>query len=218
MATPRPRFLRNLGGATQPLVMLGLFQAGGTQAIEFGEILELTGDTNTAFVPIDSDFLMYGHIAIANQDIIDGDRAGYYEIMVPRPDDVFEFALATAGQTAVGQRLYYSSSEAVTTTGTHILGNAVGQSHYPDRQGRLTKGATGNAGVTISSYAYVQMTFAQGASYYSRLVRQGSALDLGDSGGFSGILYDNANTTFDTYLDGTQVGHIGADGAWADDV
>jgi hypothetical protein len=195
-----------------------LFQAGGTQAIEYGEILEFTGNTNTALVPIDSDFLMSGHIAIANQDIISGDRAGYYEVIIPRPDDVFEFALATAGATAVGQRLYYSSSEAVTTTGTHILGNAVGLSHYPDLQGRLTKGATGDAGVTISSYAYVQMTFAQSASYYSRLVRQGSALDLGDSGGFSGILYDAANTTFDTYIDGTQVGHIGADGVWTDDV
>jgi predicted RecA/RadA family phage recombinase len=168
MATNKLRWIRNLYGATAPLIMRGKFQAGDTQAIKRGEILEFTGDTNTAWVPIDSDFAMDSNVCIANEEIKAGDRAGYYEVIVPRPGDVFEFDLAAAGATAVGTALYYSSSEAVTVSaGSNIIGYAVGQEHYPQKQGHLADDASGDAGTTIKSISVVRMVFTRAASLWS---------------------------------------------------
>jgi predicted RecA/RadA family phage recombinase len=164
MATNKLRWIRNLNGAPGPLVMLGLFKAGSTQAIKRGEILEFTND----WVPIDSDFAMDSEICVAHEEIKAGDRAGYYEIIVPRPGDVFEFDLATAGATAVGTALYYSSSEAVTVSaGSNIIGYAVGQEHFPQKQGHLADDASGDAGVTIKSISVVRMVFTRAASLWS---------------------------------------------------
>lgn len=172
MATNQVRWVRNLNGATEPLVMLALFQAGATQAIKRGELLEFTGATNTAFVPLDSDYDMSSaaDVAIANEEIADGDRAGYYEVIVPRPGDVFEYDLAAAGATEVGTALYYSDSETVTVTaGTNIIGHAVGTEHYPDKQGHLSVDGSGDAGTTIRSTSKVRMSIEVSNSYYSRL-------------------------------------------------
>lgn len=168
MASNQQRWVRNLYGAKGPLIWLALFQAGATAAIKRGEILEFTGDTNTAFVPIDSDFAMNSNVAIANEEIVSGDRAGYYEVIVPRPGDVFEFDLAAAGATAYGTALYFSSSEAVTiTAGTNIIARSVGQEHYPLKQGHLTKDAAGDSGTTIRSVSKVQMVFLDAVSLAS---------------------------------------------------
>lgn len=167
MASNNTRWIRNLCGASEPCVMLGKFAAGSTQAIKRGEILELTGNTNTEWVPIDSDFAMSADVAIANEEIKSGDRAGYYEIIVPRPGDVFEFELAAATAVAVGASLYYSDSETLTVTaGSNVVGRAVGQEHYPSKQGHLTDDASGDAGTTIKSTAYVRMVFDNDASYF----------------------------------------------------
>lgn len=167
MATNQQRWVRNLYGATEPLVMLGKFQAGATQAIKRGEILEFTGDSNTAWVPIDSDFSADSNIAIANEEIKDGDRAGYYEIIVPRPGDVFEFDLASASAIAVGASLYYSSSEALAASGNNAIAGAVGQEHYPQKQGHLADDAGGDAGTTIKSTSHVRCVFLAAASVWS---------------------------------------------------
>lgn len=171
MATNNVRWIRNLDGAMEPLVRRALFQAGATQAIKRGEILELTGNSSTAFVPIDSDFAMNSHIAIANEEIKSGDRAGYYEVIVPRPGDVFEYDLAAASAIALDTPLYFSSSEVVTVTaGGNILGRSVGLEHYPQKQGHLADDAAGDAGTTINSTAQVRMTFDAGASWWSKFV------------------------------------------------
>jgi hypothetical protein len=167
MATNQQRWVRNLYGATEPFIYLALFQAGATQAIKRGEILEFTGATNTAFVPIDSDFAMDSNVAIANEEIKSGDRAGYYEVIVPRPGDVFEFDLAAAAATAYGAALYFSSSEAFAASGTNIIGRAVGQEHYPQKQGHLTDDAAGDSGTTIKSISKVRMVFLDAVSLAS---------------------------------------------------
>lgn len=218
MATNQVRWVRNLFGAPEPLVMLGSFQAGATQAIKQGEILEFTGDSNTDWVPIDSDFAMDGNIAVANEEIVSGDRAGYYEIIVPRPGDVFEFELAAAGATTFGTYLFYSSSEKVTATaGTNVLGVAVGQANYPDKQGHLTKDIGGDAGTTVRSQTHVQMTFNESASLFAKLTHR-SRRDLGDVGGFSGVFFSAGDTELQFFVDGTKVGSIGTDGSWDDEV
>lgn len=170
MATNQVRWLKSMFGAPGPMIILGKFQVGSTQAIKKGELLEFTGDTNTAWVPMDSDYAMSANVAIANEEIKAGDRAGYYEVIVPRPGDVFEYELATAGATAYGTALYYSSSEVVTVTaGTNIIGHACGQEHYPAKQGHLSDDATGDAGTTIRSTSYVRMTIEPSNSVYSAL-------------------------------------------------
>ena len=169
MATNHVRWVGSLNGHTEPLIMLGNFAAGSSQAIKRGELLEFTGNTNTEWVPLDSDFAGAGNVAIANEEIKAGDRAGYYEIIVPRPGDVFEFALATAAAVAYGASLYYSSSEAVATSGSYALGTAVGQEHYPQKQGHLADDAAGDAGTTIRSTSYVRMTIVAAASLWAAL-------------------------------------------------
>jgi len=176
MATNKMRWCGNINGATEPLIAIGKFAAGSSQAIKRGELLEFTGDTNKEWVPLDSDFDMSaaagsgGKIAIANEEVKSGDRAGYYEIIVPRPGDLFEFDLASASAVAVGTALYYSSSEAVTTSaGTNIIGHAAGQEHYPQKQGHLADDASGDAGTTIRSTSQVRMTVEPSNSYYSAM-------------------------------------------------
>lgn len=161
----------NLYGLQEPLVMLGKFQSGDDQAIEKGELLELTADTNTRFVPLDSDYDMSGgDLAVSNEDIKAGDRAGYYEVIVPRPGDVFEIELAAASAIALATALYYSNSKKVTVTaGTNKIGHAVGQEHYPLKQGHLSDDAGPDRGETIKSTSYVRMTIEASNSYFSRL-------------------------------------------------
>jgi len=166
MADNKVAWLRNLNGATKRLVMKGLFQAGGTQAIKKGELLELSGGN---WIPLDADQSMAAVIAVANEEVKDGDRAGYYEIIVPRPGDVFEYELATAAAVALGASLYWSSSQKVTTSGNNVLGNAVGQAHYPSKQEHLSSGGIVDMGTTVKSTSYVEMTIKAAASYYAAL-------------------------------------------------
>lgn len=165
MATNQKRWVRNLFGAPEPLIMLGLFQAGASQAIKRGEILELTAGGNTQWVPMDSDFSGSANVAIANEEIKSGDRAGYYEIIVPRPGDIFRFAIATAAATAVGTGLYWSDSETLKATGSNILAYAAGQEHYPLKQGHLVDDIAPDSGTTIKSQSIVLVTFKEAVSY-----------------------------------------------------
>ena len=139
---------------------------------------------------------------------------------MPRPGDVFEYALDAAAALAYGTPLYYSTgSEDVTdTAGNYVLGYAVGMEHYPQKQRHLTDDAAGDSGTTIANTSYARMTICESASIWSKLQKQGHRLDLGDAGGFSGMLYSAADTELQFYVDGTKVGSIGTDGSWDDEV
>lgn len=169
MASNKVRWIRNLNGHDRPLVMLGAFQAGSTQAVKRGELLELTADTNTKWTPMDSDFAGSANVAIANEEIKAGDRAGYYEIIVPRPGDVFEYALDTANNPSVGTAVYWSDSETVSESGSNQLGTVASQDHYPLKQGHLADDASPDSGTTIRSTAQVGITILAAASYYAAL-------------------------------------------------
>lgn len=183
MATNTYRWVRNLNGATEPLVVPGKFQAGATQAIKRGELLEFTGDSNDAWVPLDGDFDMSaalgsgGKVAIAHTEIASGDAAGFYEVICPRPGDVFEFTLLSTDDQnpALGTAVYYSSSEQVTSTaGSNILGHVAGFPHYPYPQGHASKDAATDRGTTLGSVpgGKVHITIEESNSLYSAL--QGS--------------------------------------------
>jgi len=171
MPSNNARFIKNFGGDPEPLIMLGLFDAGATTAIKRGEMLELTGTGNTVWVPMDSDAdLSSGYFAIANEEIKAGDRAGYYEIIVPREDDVFRFDIDTAAATALGTALYWSDSETLSASGSNILGDAAGQDHYPRKQGHLADDGSADAGTTIRSVATVDIVIQKSNSYLSQIV------------------------------------------------
>lgn len=176
MATNQTRFKFNLlsSNITSPLVMPGNFAAGATQAIKRGELIELTGNTNTEWVPHDSDFAAAGNLAIAGCEVKSGDLAGFREIIVPREGDVFEFALKSSdSQTpAIGAPVYFSSSEEVTTTaGTNVIGAIVGFGHYPYPQGHQANDASFDRGTTKQSVpgGKVLITITKAASYYAAL-------------------------------------------------
>ena len=166
MASNRAVWVGNMYGCTKPFIMLGKFETG--QAIKRGEILELTADSSSSWVPLDSNFAMSADIAVANEEVFSGDRMGFYEIMVPRPGDVFEFDIATAAATALGTALYYSSSEQVTASASGtVLGYAAGQEHYPLKQGHLTDDAGPDRGESLRTSSKVRMTFKESGSYWA---------------------------------------------------
>jgi len=154
-----------------PLLRKGLFGTG--TAIAAGDLLELTGNTNTEYVPMDADYDMgdgTSFMAFAAEDIAAGDRTGYYNIIVPRPYDVFRLPLAAAGATAEGTALYWSSSNTLTVSaGSNILGVAVGQDHFPPKQGHVTKDAGPDVGTTIKSQNTVLFTVQLSNSQFSLL-------------------------------------------------
>ena len=156
-------------GSTVPLRKLGLFRAGADQPVKAGEILEKTYSTETTFVPLDSDFDHTGTddaLAVSDEEIKSGDRAGYYWVIVPRPGDVFECPLASASSMAIGTALTYSSSQALTTGGSHPIGYACGQDNYPTPQGHLSDDVSPDSGTTVKSTSYVQFTFKTASSWY----------------------------------------------------
>lgn len=163
----KARWVKNLNGATQPLIQLLLFAASGD--IEAGALIEKTANGATEFVEMDADFAMSADVAIAHQDIKSGDRKGYYEAIIPRPGDVFAFELDAAASPAVGAPVYYNTSKTVKLAGTNILGNICGQDHYPPQQGRLTVDGAPDSGTTIKETKTVFVTIKQSNSVYSSL-------------------------------------------------
>lgn len=173
MATNQARFVKSLFGPhiTEPLIVPGNFAAGTSVPVKRGEILELTGNTNTEWVPMDSDYNMAANVAIAAEEIKAGDPTGYYKIIVPRPGDVFEFELDAADDLALGTALYWSSSEKVTdTAGTNIIGNVAGWTHYASiYPNNHAESGAATKGVTIGTQLKVHLTFQPSNSYYSAI-------------------------------------------------
>jgi hypothetical protein len=155
--------------AVGPKVTLGAFQAGATQAITKGQLLERTADTNSKWVPIDSDHdATSTKLAIANQNISSGDLAGFYEIIEFRPGDVFEADLAAASAIAPETALYYSSATAVTVTaGTNIIAYSTQGPNHPAAQKRLSQGQLGDSGTTFQSTNKVRLIFRTAVSTFS---------------------------------------------------
>jgi len=170
MATNKSAYRYSMFGAAGPYILPGKFQAGTTQAISRGELLELSSGN---WIPLDADQSMAGIIAVSLVEIKAGDLAGYYPIIVPRPGDVFEFTLlSTDSQNPDrGTALYWSSSQIVTTTaGSNILGHVVDHDGFPDVSGHASDDASVAEGTTIAnSPGTVLITIKEGASYYNAL-------------------------------------------------
>lgn len=142
-------------------------QAGTTQAIANGQLLELSSGN---FIPLTTDKSMTATVAVAHDPVKAGDLAGYYKHVVPRPGDVFEAdLLSTDSQAPVaGTALYVSSDGVLTTTaGTNIIGYVVGHDGYPQLQGHKSDDASHDRGTTIGACpnGKVLFTFKEAVSY-----------------------------------------------------
>jgi len=169
MADSHWRWLYNVYGAPTPMIRLGNFQAGATAEVEDGELIYLTGGN---WIPVAADQdLSAGVGAFAAKKIKNGDRAGFYPIIVPRPGDVFRMRLQTAAGSALGTAVYPSStgySEYVHTSGSNILGNIADGPHIPE-QGSLSVDGSPDAGTTLRSQNRVGISIQASNSYYSQL-------------------------------------------------
>lgn len=162
MAVNMVTWIGNQDGAKEPLTMLGKFQAGATQAIKRGEVLKIS---STNWVPSTVDYSSTADTAIANEEIKSGDLAGYYEIIVPRKGDIFEYPLDSASAVTVGTAVKLYTSQSVSTSGSNAIGYIVGQENYPQKQTHLSDGQVGDSGTTVKSVAYARMRFKNSVSY-----------------------------------------------------
>ena len=154
-----------------PLVRLGLVAAAS--AIEKGDIVEYTGNSNTEWVVIDSDFAGDANVAVMNEEVRTDDALGYYELIVPRPGDIFEFTLVTAGNPLLGAGLYWvSDGDGLAESGSNILCRVADDAHYPKQNHVAINGAGApDEGVTIPNTANgkVIVAFLPAVSYYEAI-------------------------------------------------
>jgi hypothetical protein len=156
---------RNLLGASEPFKFPLKFDSGANQAVKMGEIL----DTSGSFVaPLASDKAMAGIIAVAACEIRNGDFAGYRMAIIPRPGDVFEYALSAAAAPAVAASLYWSDSQTVKTSGSNILADVLDESMIPI-QGFQSVNPSFDAGTTLRTVSKVLLVFKAATSYWVTL-------------------------------------------------
>jgi len=189
----------NLDGATEPLLIKGLIQAGSTQAIKVGELVTWN-ETSGYWIPISaaSDAQRY-LLGFANEEIstLTASAARYTTIIVPRPADVFSIELASAASVEFGANYIPTGSNSQTATldadGLPVF-NSVGDANYPV--------ATNYGGTTVASESHGLFTVNPEYSYYRRLVRLnthkkvitvGAALTLLDE--WSGAIIVNTGAT-----------------------
>lgn len=165
------KYIRNVYGAPGPYLVEGKFGTGAAAPIDQFELLELTGNTNTEWVPMDSDFAASKNVAVSNGRRISGDLAGYQPIIVPRPGDIFEVTLDAAAAPAPGTALYWSADGKLTpTAGSNIMAYTVDDSAIPE-QGSQSVSPSLDAGTTLRSKPTVRCMFVAAVSYFAALQR-----------------------------------------------
>lgn len=167
MPSQKVVWVKNLFGHGAPWKFPGKFQAGATQAISRGDFIVISGGN---WVPLAADQAMAATLAFSDMDIISGDAAGFHEIIIPRPGDVFEATLNAAATVTAGTALYWNASQTLTATaGTNILGYALDETVYP-LQGTARGGSLSDAGVTSSSRSVVRFVVKAAVSYYAAVI------------------------------------------------
>ncbi len=158
-----------------------------------------------------------------------------------RWDSAWTDALTVTNDATIGGDIDVQGGDINNTTGTIVLTPSVGNSTTItgtagvariETTGWLAiRSGTGTNSIQIISAKDIQF-FDRDASVVRMLFDtetgnmqidgdldvDGNDIDIGDAGGFSGIKFDPTATEFRFFIDGTQVGHIGTDGAYVDDV
>ena len=161
-AVNKSPWVKNLYGATQPLIRPMLAQAGSTQAIKAGEIC-VYNETSGYIVPANAVADNVYSLVVAAEEQTATDSARYIECYMPREGDVFEFALSTAAQVALGDALTLVASESQQLTRDvdgAVAAVCVGEDNYPD------------TGTTLTSKSYVEAMIHPEYSYWTKNVVQ----------------------------------------------
>lgn len=157
MATNKSPWMLNLGGDEKPLRVLLPVAAGSSQAIKRGEIcaFDPSGDVAApASAATDDD------LVVCDQEQKADDPARMIYFIVPRPDDVFEFALDAARAAKLGETFAVSDSQTLTYEVTNVQFRQATDQNYPLPSEEST---------TRRSVSYVHVTVDEGVSYWAAI-------------------------------------------------
>ena len=160
MATNKYPYVRNLGGASGPLRMLLPVDAGSSYEIKRGELCKVGKNTATRPGPAASGDT--SGLVIADQEQKAADPAPFLPFIVPRPDDVFEFAASAARAFVLGNTLAISDSQtlAYTAAGTNAIARIADDQNCPLPEEKS---------VTRRSISKALVMIDEQASYYAEL-------------------------------------------------
>lgn len=161
MATNLYPFSHNLDGADKPLIIMGLVQAGSSQAIKAGELC-VYNETASNWVPVDAVADYKYSLAFAAEEQKASDLARYMQFYAIREHDVWEMALAAARSCVYGDALTLTASDSQKLTydaDGFPVATYIGRGNYPE------------VGTTIGSLSYAQVIFNPEVSYLYRWVK-----------------------------------------------
>ena len=158
-AVNKAPWVKNLGGDEKPVRMLIPVDAGSSYAIKRGEICKIGKNTTGCAGPVTtaSDCT---YIVIADEEQKSTDVARMMHFIVPRPEDVFEFALSAAFAVTLGQTYSISDSQTLAIGTSNILARIAGDENCP---------APAEKSVTRRSLSYARVIIDLKASYWSAL-------------------------------------------------
>jgi len=155
MATNKSPWVRNLGGALAPLRMLLPVDAGSSYAIKRGEICKVGKNTAGRPGPVTA-ATDTTSLVIADQEQKSDDVARFLPFIVPRPDDLFEFAASASRAFVLGDPLAISDSQtlAYTAAGTNAVARIADDSNCPlPEEKSVTRRSLSKAYVLIDEQA-----------------------------------------------------------------
>ena len=161
-AVNRQPWVRNDGGDKKPLRILMPVDAGSSAPIKRGEICKVGENTSGRPAPVDatSDTT---NLVIADAEQKSADAARMLPFIVPRPDDIFEFALNSSRAVVVGETYGLHSSDMSFTLAyatSNVVARCASDFNCPEPEEKS---------VTRRSVSHVQVRFDEQCSYYSEL-------------------------------------------------
>ena len=156
MATNKTPWAKCLGGDIVPFRVHLPVAVGSTQAIKRGEICTYDWTTDVAAPATAGD----GNLVICDREQKADDVARMIEFIVPRPDDVFEFALDAAQTLRLGDTFAISDSQTLTSSASNICARQAGDDNVPNPSELST---------TRRSKSYAEVCFDESASYWAAI-------------------------------------------------
>lgn len=151
---------------------------------------------------------------------LEGPKTGIYEFVFEEGNGNTRFAIPESG---VGNATYNARS--MIHAGPAVQNDGIATFAYWQSQGIFHNlvGDTAGDGADVG----IQHNLEVEDTIYSDKIQEGTPgagvtvsgdINIGDAGGFSGVKFNPTSTQLEFWIDGSQVGHIGIDGAYVDDV
>lgn len=158
MPTNKSPFLKSDSGALNPKVVLLPVQAGATQAIKAGEICQY-GKVAGYAAPVDAatDTTM---LVVAQKEQKSDDVERMLPFIVPRPDDMFEFALSANRAVELGETFAISDSQTLAYATSNVVFRIADDCNQPEPEEEST---------TARTVSHARGYFDEQASYLAAL-------------------------------------------------